>query len=211
PPVDARGPLGAPLGGVRALDALEQHRGRAVARAAFPDAPCGQRLARTGEKIAGAHPGGHEPRILARERDEESRRAPGIGLGERCLVAEAAHHLLLAGERSRLADAQQELRLDGEGFPPSPRRSSVRACAASPCQRRSRARVVASARRASRRARRRARQPRQPRTPALPAARSPTTVPPAANAPSSTPASGARNDRPGVSRTTVGSPFRNTT
>src|SRR5439155_1609683 len=195
---------GTPLGGIRTLDALEQHRGRAVARAALRDAPGGQGPARAGEKIAGAHPGGHEPRILARQRDEKPRGTPGIGLGERRLVAEAAHHLLLAGEGGRLSDAQQELCLDGEGLRPSPRRGSR-------CERRPRPRALAPARRASRCARRRARQPRQPRTPALPAARSPTTVPPAKNAPSSTPARGARNDRPGVSRTTVGSPFRNTT
>ena len=122
PPVDPRGAFGTPLGGVRTLDALEQHRGRAVARAALPDAPGGQGPARAGEKIAGAHPGGHEPRILARQRDEKPRGTPGIGLGERRLVAEAAHHLLLAGEGGRLSDAQQELCLDGEGLRPSPRR-----------------------------------------------------------------------------------------
>src|SRR5439155_8022154 len=122
PPIDARRPRGAPLGGVGALDALEQHRGRAMARAALPDAARGERPPRTGEEIPGPDPRGYEGRILPRERNQESRRVPRIGLGERRLVAEAAHHLLLAREPRRLAHAQQELALDGDRLRPAARR-----------------------------------------------------------------------------------------
>src|SRR5207249_3219693 len=205
PPVDACRPFGMPLVGIGALDALEEDGGGPVPRAALPDTPRRQRPARARERVARADPRRDERRVLAREGNQQSRRTSRLGLAERRFVPESAHHALLAHERGRVAYAQQELRLDGKRFRPAPRRRIDVTQATAETQ------ALSSARRASRRARRRARHSRHPRRPALPAASNPTSSPPAANAPSSAPASGVRIDRPGVSRTTVGSLFRKTT
>src|SRR5205807_3809147 len=114
PPVEPGGALGLALAGVQALEALEEDDRRPPPRAALPHAPRREAAARTLEELARAHPRGHEVRVLARDREAEARRPPRLALGQRRLIAEPAQHPLLARERRRVVDAEQDLALHGD-------------------------------------------------------------------------------------------------
>src|SRR5437762_2806030 len=88
-------------------------------RAAFPHPPRREAAARTFEEVARAHPGGHEARILARDGDQQARRPARLRLRQRRLVAEPAQHPLLAHERRRVVDAEQDLALHDERLGPA--------------------------------------------------------------------------------------------
>src|SRR5207249_1923583 len=157
------------------------------------------------------HPRGHEVRVLACDREAEARRPPRFALGQRRLIAEAPQDPLLARERRRVVDAEQDLALHGERLGPAAGGCVHVAQAAREARALGgrRPRGIAPARGPSRRARRAVRQRRQPRAPARTPANEPTSTPPAAKAPRSAAASGRLVVRPGVRWSSTPSGFRN--
>src|SRR5439155_193953 len=190
------------LAGVQALEALEEDDRRPPPRAALPHAPRREAAARTLEELARAHPRGHEVRVLARDREAEARCPPRLALGQRRLIAEPAQHPLLARERRRVVDAEQDLALHGDRLGPAAGGRVHVAQAAREAR-------ALGMRLPSRRARRAVRQRRQPRAPARTPANEPTSTPPAAKAPRSAAASGRLMVRPGVRWSSTPSGFRN--
>src|SRR5213592_5068330 len=118
-PVEPGGALGIALAGIQALETLEEDDRRPPARAALPHPPRREAAAGTLEELARTHPRGHEVRVLACDREAEARRPPRLALGQRRLIAEAPQDPVLARERRRVVDAEQDLALHGERLGPA--------------------------------------------------------------------------------------------
>src|SRR5437763_17403 len=100
-------------------DTPRSSRSRSRPRAALPHPPRREAAAGTLEELARTHPRGHEVRVLACDREAEARRPPRFALGQRRLIAEAPQDPLLARERRRVVDAEQDLALHGERLGPA--------------------------------------------------------------------------------------------